>query len=518
MHVLQWRLVVVADSHLVRRLHKKGIVEAGVPDVVADRPDYHSEALLRAEEVLGLADAEEPEEGEGRVDRVGPVVVGRLPRVPVAQRGALDEAGAGAGPLRGVGARVARAAVVVGQDSVADGEPRGLADVQDVEVPAVEVLPRDARVEERLVHLLEEPLLLGAGLRAACAGEPALVRRGARGVALEHRPLGAVELAEGLRVQGRLLRIDLAQRRQLLEHALQDLRLVAEARPVLLVGLVLLVVVLPSRLAAHGGHRAEDLGGNLLDVAEQQLQGDKDDGGHGVHEHEAGGHHEDHDGRDQEAVAEGVDLLGALEAELQGGAAAGVRDLDLAARPRGRFLRELPRERGAVGQGVVRFEREVGALGVEGLEVGEDPSEGLGRAAARHVAELLGPHPHGEVGLGVGQELEERQDHDHDDDEAGDARGECHVELPGNDLGRAGAPLILEAWQEAEQLHELCEAAGPGAQLRHSRRAHDHGVVEAARQSIHDKRVVQGHGQNPHQVHPEEERAGVTLGEAYDLH
>mmetsp|Transcript_91308 Transcript_91308/g.258619 ORF Transcript_91308/g.258619 Transcript_91308/m.258619 type:complete len:1051 (+) Transcript_91308:350-3502(+) len=507
-HALERRLVVVAQRELVRGLHEEGVAEARVPDVVADSAHEEREALQGPQVVLRARELEGAEEGEGHVHGVGPAVVGHLLGAAVAPAGGLEEARAALGPLLARGP-AEHGAVVEAEAREADREPGLLVELAHVQVPGVEVLRTQARVQQQLLHELRQ------ALAQVWAGHVlVLVLRQGPAVALQQRAVALAQAAEGLRVQGRGLRRDLAQHCELPQHLLQQLRLRAETALVL-VHLVALVLVLLA--LGHGGHGGEDFRGDLLDIAQEHLQRHEHNRRDGVHEHQAGGHHEHHDRRDEQAVAQRVHLVGAFEAEAQVRAALGRPNLNAVALPCRHGPREAHQRAGAVRELHGRLEGVVALVQVEELEVPQDLAQELGRLQ-RLLAQPVGPDPHREVGLRVGQKLEERQQHDHDNDEARDARREGHVELPGDDLGGAGAALLLEAGQEAQQLHELREAASPGAELRHAGGAHDDSVVQALGHERGHERVVQRHRDDAHEVHPEEEGAGVGAGQADGLH
>mmetsp|Transcript_108941 Transcript_108941/g.351712 ORF Transcript_108941/g.351712 Transcript_108941/m.351712 type:complete len:249 (-) Transcript_108941:409-1155(-) len=77
MHVLERRLVVVPQGQIVGRLHEVDVVQAWMPDVVADGADQQAEALGAVEVLLGHATVQEPVDAVRHVHCMVPVVVGQ---------------------------------------------------------------------------------------------------------------------------------------------------------------------------------------------------------------------------------------------------------------------------------------------------------------------------------------------------------------------------------------------------------------------------------------------------------
>mmetsp|Transcript_1502 Transcript_1502/g.3419 ORF Transcript_1502/g.3419 Transcript_1502/m.3419 type:complete len:226 (-) Transcript_1502:1784-2461(-) len=224
-------------------------------------------------------------------------------------------------------------------------------------------------------------------------------------------------------------------------------------------------------LFCHRVHRAEDRRGNLLDVEEQTLERKNDDRGHHIGEKDRGTDDEEHDGGHEHASACRIEPARLCDVEHH--LRASHLDLHLVLlSPRGAPCdRELLPGTSAIAISVADLIGKVRLRAVEVLEVCErDPS--ASREEARRVGHRLCPHFHGEVVLGVGGQVEEGQYHDHDDDQARDASRQRHIEHARENLDRANLTLLLHARQVLQQLHQLREAAGPGAQLRHARSTH----------------------------------------------
>mmetsp|Transcript_69202 Transcript_69202/g.214800 ORF Transcript_69202/g.214800 Transcript_69202/m.214800 type:complete len:418 (-) Transcript_69202:507-1760(-) len=269
----------------------------------------------------------------------------------------------------------------------------------------------------------------------------------------------------------------------------------------LLVHLVLLAI---ARLLLKVVGVLEDLLAALPDDREHALQGrQRDHGDVGAQDHAEGDHDEDDE-------ADHADVHGRLHAAGRGHV---VEDLDVR-------LVDLEDRGPARGRGEVRghvqlaaalqaleavpdvaaladLERPVGAPAVEAREAPElprHPAPGeLDRLRLSHARgalqgavvvvdvghQHLRPGDHGLVHLRVLEHLEGGQDHRDADDEEGHAHGEHVRELVRDDLGHLHAVLrVFLGAQEAQDLHDPAEAAGPGAQPGGARGAHDdEGVV-----------------------------------------
>mmetsp|Transcript_62892 Transcript_62892/g.183934 ORF Transcript_62892/g.183934 Transcript_62892/m.183934 type:complete len:565 (-) Transcript_62892:1134-2828(-) len=462
------------------------------------------------------------------VNGMVPIVVGHLGWIVVPRGRNFDKASQTALHL----ARVSQAEVE-DQKAQARELPLLLFDGQHIEVPAVDQAPSKTRLLQvlfqRLHQLLRVVRALAEGaarrvLRACGEGRlPDLDRGQLLGAeALQHRPVRLPQLVEGLRVDGRGLHGDGAERGELVDDLLQQLRLVAKVAEVRVVAvdvLVALLIFLRGAGGCHVGHRIEDLGSHALHAIEQVLQGPQHDAGDGAREEHGEAHHQ-HDDHDYENhVAERVNAVLRTEVKDSPQDSRVSPDLQLVLLPPG--APPLQPLGGHVPAHVpLDLDGIVVLVAVKVLEVRQPPLHDVSPISTQGKVQGIHPSLHGEIVLRVGGHLEEGQHHHHDDDQTGHARGEGGHQGVGHGLRRValrGVVLVLHARQEAQELHQLREAAGPGAEPRRARGAHDHRVVQVLGQALGDHGEVQRHGQQAHDVHPEEERVDVRLWSAYGL-
>mmetsp|Transcript_21785 Transcript_21785/g.57571 ORF Transcript_21785/g.57571 Transcript_21785/m.57571 type:complete len:240 (-) Transcript_21785:756-1475(-) len=237
---------------------------------MADGGHGEGEPLVGREVEARDAELEHHIHRQSGIHGVHPVVVRHLDWAGIAIQHTIDEARAGAGPFAQEGA-LGDMLVPHHDDSPHCCAPLGVAELERVEVPVVERPPGDVRVAELLLdgphgwQVRHGRYVLGLHVLV-----PVLVPVVWDRVALEHLGVRLPQALHGLAVERRLLHRDLAERRELLEHAVEELRLRTEPTATGFGILVLVLRLLPPLLHRRDG--GKNLGGYLLDVLKQLLQ------------------------------------------------------------------------------------------------------------------------------------------------------------------------------------------------------------------------------------------------------
>mmetsp|Transcript_72493 Transcript_72493/g.186998 ORF Transcript_72493/g.186998 Transcript_72493/m.186998 type:complete len:265 (+) Transcript_72493:836-1630(+) len=259
--------------------------------VVADSGNDKSEPLGRCEELVRHEAPEHLSRGEGHVDGVRPVVVRVL--LDVLLGGGVHEGAETVYPdfvLRRVHVFTA---VMKHEDREHQPMPGGVVQAQDVEVPVLEgvaaevgLLQLDVDEVVEIHHLV----LVLVGLLPLEKGRVDAIGRVCATVAFDDAAVFVPQLLQLLGIQRRLLQGDLAELLQLVDHPLEQPRLVAKDIGILL---IVALVCLQARIVTRPAgpllllrhlfvHGVEDVSGHLVHLGEEDLQRDKHDVRHRV--------------------------------------------------------------------------------------------------------------------------------------------------------------------------------------------------------------------------------------------